>query len=292
MIKLERGNIKLLIERPEKGYRGTRFDWTGKVVQLYWKNIPFCTSENYKGRKVNGGRGFFNEFGLTDPVGYDDCKVGAFFPKIGVGLLCKETPEPYDFSHTYRMKPIHFSEVVDNSAVLFHCLNKDFDSAFFLKKEFNICEDGFTIDYFLENVGQCEIKTSEYVHNFLAPGGKNISKHTRLRFNGKLCPIQYNKGLSANAVVLYNEHTVNWSRTPNEEFFYENIADPVKNSTNWTLINEHLGIGISETVNFNPTKINLWGRKHVVSPEVFKGIHLKPGESDTWQRTYSVFNVG
>ncbi len=289
MIVLEKGNIRLSIERPEWGYKGTRFDWTGKVVQLWWNDISFCTTETKKGSPENEGCGFYNEFGMTDPVGYDYCKIGEFFPKIGVGLLCKESDEKYDFRHVYQLKPIEFSEVVDDDAVVFHCLNNDFDTAFFLKKKFTLTEDGFVIDYFLENVGNCELKTSEYAHNFIALAGKHISKNTRLSFHGKINKSQFNKGLSGKAIIVSDEHTIAWSKAPVGDFFYEKIAQPFKNGLNWTLENVQLGVGICESVDFNPTQINLWGRKHVVSPEVFKGINLQPGESDRWQRKYRVF---
>jgi len=54
------------------------------------------------------------------------------------------------------------------------------------------------------------------------------------------------------------------------------------------LVNEELELGISESVDFQPSKINLWGRAHVVSPEIFKSIKLQPGEIDCWQREYKV----
>jgi len=40
----------------------------------------------------------------------------------------------------------------------------------------------------------------------------------------------------------------------------------------WELINTKNKIGISETGSFNTTRVNLWGWKHVISPELFYDI--------------------
>lgn len=57
------------IEKPQQGYIGSRFDWTGKVIQLWWKGIPFCTSELFDSHSDQQGKGFFNEFGIDQPMG-------------------------------------------------------------------------------------------------------------------------------------------------------------------------------------------------------------------------------
>lgn len=288
MIELTNGHIKVLIQEPEEGYLGTRFDRTGKVVQLWWKGIPFCTSELLHDVSGQIGTGFFNEFGMTDPIGYKDCHVGSYFPKIGVGLLQKETNAPYDFFHAYKSKPCEFSEVREENSIIYHCLNKEYDSAFFLEKKITLTEDGFAIDYLLENIGNQNIETSEYVHNFLAPGGNPISSKTKLTFGGKIKDTSFIKGLNPDDIISYEENTIRWKKQPKADFFFEKIAVPQSNQVNWTLINEQLNLGICEIVDFKPSKINLWGRGHVVSPELFKSIKLPPGGMERWKREFKV----
>jgi len=288
MIELARGHIKVLIEEPDEGYRGTRFDWTGKVVQLWWKGIPFCTAELPHDGSDQIGCGFFNEFGMTDTIGYQACRVGGYFSKIGVGWLQKETNAPYDFFHTYRLKPFEFSEVREEDSVTYHCLNKEFDSAFFLEKKITLTEDGFVIDYLLENIGNQTIETSEYVHNFLAPGGNPISSSTKLTFGAKIKEASFIKGLNPDNTLSYAKNTIRWKKQPKADFFFEKIAVPQGNQVNWTLINEKLSLGICESVDFKPSKINLWGRGHVVSPEIFKQIKLLPGDTERWKREFKV----
>ena len=59
----------------------------------------------------------------------------------------------------------------------------------------------------------------------------------------------------------------------------------------WELLHHKHKIGISETANFKTNKVNLWGWKHVISPELFIPIFIQPGESTEWSRTYKVFNI-
>ena len=42
---------------------------------------------------------------------------------------------------------------------------------------------------------------------------------------------------------------------------------------------------------FKTSKVNLWGWKHVISPELFHSIHLKPTQIEEWTRTYHFFTL-
>ena len=59
----------------------------------------------------------------------------------------------------------------------------------------------------------------------------------------------------------------------------------------WELTNLKSNIGIRETGNFQTNKVNLWGWKHVISPELFYNIFIQPGKSTEWSRTYNVYKV-
>jgi len=59
----------------------------------------------------------------------------------------------------------------------------------------------------------------------------------------------------------------------------------------WEIINKKLNLGMSETGDFKTNAINLWGVPHVICPELFLHISLKPKEFKEWSRTYSVFKL-
>ena len=93
---LENNLLQLEIQEPGKGYCGSRFDWTGQITQIrYRRQHTFCTEETVDPALVNKlGRGLYNEFGIDQPLGYHDCSVGDKFPKIGIGLITRDTPGP------------------------------------------------------------------------------------------------------------------------------------------------------------------------------------------------------
>ena len=58
----------------------------------------------------------------------------------------------------------------------------------------------------------------------------------------------------------------------------------------WTLVHSPSGVTMSESVDFAPSRIAIWGTTHVISVEVFHDINLAPGESTRWQRQYEFFD--
>ena len=205
MIELAKGDVKLMIEEPCEGYVGSRFDWMGKIIQFWWRGQPFCSQESLTMPLNKMGRGFFNEFGITEAVGYEDCEVGGFFPKIGVGLLLKEDDLPYDFSRPYTIDSFKISWQKTSDSIFFFCQNMAPNSQFIMNKKLSLTENGFVIEYFLKNVGCAKMITTEYVHNFLAPSGGLISSDTVLAFKGEVNKKSFNTGLNASFLKILNQ---------------------------------------------------------------------------------------
>jgi hypothetical protein len=49
------------------------------------------------------------------------------------------------------------------------------------------------------------------------------------------------------------------------------------------------GHGVRVKEQFRLFKFALWAKSHVISPEFFVWIDLRPGETQTWQRQYTFF---
>ncbi|WP_439183848.1 hypothetical protein [Carboxylicivirga taeanensis] len=288
MIELFKNHISLSIEEPLEGYQGTRFDWTGKILQVRWKGTPLCTSELHQESSDLQGHGCSNEFGISRAIGYDTCEPGELFPKIGVGMLQKESREPYDFFHQYPCQPFDFTTKVHPAGVSLFCVNTHPVYGFRLNKTITLCDDGFVIGYEFINDGKEVFITDEYVHNFLSIGARKLSTNCQLKIGKAIRERQFAKGLNPDGCVMRNGNLITWKSTPESDFFFEDVSEPAARGLNWELTDKRLGLSISESVDFTPQKINLWGRAHVVSPELFKGIMLKPGETDTWQRTFKI----
>jgi hypothetical protein len=48
---------------------------------------------------------------------------------------------------------------------------------------------------------------------------------------------------------------------------------------------------MKEVTDFIPERINVWGHKHVISPELFVSIDLEPGKKQKWRRRYTFYHL-
>ena len=291
-INLKNEYLSLEIQEPEKIYRGSRFDWTGQIIQItYLDKHTFCTTETKdQFLKDKLGRGLYNEFGIDQPVGYNDCLPGEKFPKIGIGLLTKKSSDPYDFFQEYEITPYLFSFSIENTAIEFCCkTDKNQKFAFQLNKRIELNANSFTIHYTLYNNGKEEINTNEYIHNFLSINGKQINEQYKLFFPFTINTTKFNSIVNPENAVWVEGNSLMWNKTPSQQFFIDNLNCDYSGKGHWLLVHLEDKVGIEELTDFDIQKINLWGSSHVVSPEIFFRINIKPGDSLSWVRTYKTF---
>lgn len=290
-IMLENELLRLEIQEPGALYRGARFDWTGQITQITFKGKhTFCTEEKTEPAEINlKGRGLYNEFGIESALGYDECPIGERFPKIGVGWLKKESPQPYHFYYDYNVLPFEFSFEPFENSINFACYAKPLlGYGFILKKRLYIEENTFVIEYVLENIGEKLIYTNEYVHNFLAINRQLLDEHYQLKFPFRLNPIRLREVVNPGLVTQFGWHEIEWQSTPKSDIFFSSLFSGKLNEPVWELRHDEARVRIREEVDFPIQKLNLWGNGHVVSPEVFFEISVLPGESIKWQRRYAV----
>lgn len=289
---LKNNHLELHIDAPTENYSCTRFDWTGKISQLKFQNIPLTTIENTN--LINTacfGKGFYNEFGIDTPLGFHETAIGGWFHKIGIGLLKKEN-EQYLFHKKYAVKPAKFSVSTEANAVIIHCTSEAFNGySYKLTKEIKLYSSSFTIKYTLHNTGEKEIVTDEYVHNFMATDNALKGKEYALEFPFKLEPPLFDETVNTEQKVTIGSNRIIFKETPKEQFFFSNLSGGKLENAAWTLLNSNTKIGIQETGNFQTNKINVWGWGHVISPELFFKINIKAGKSLEWTRTFEVFKI-
>ncbi len=291
-IILSNNILKLEIQKPGEKYQGSRFDWTGQIIQIFYKNRnSFCTNESQLIDNENKlGRGLYNEFGIDKPVGYDDCKPGEQFLKIGIGMLKKESNDPYNFFHPYQVIPVSFNYEFTNDSITFFAETGIVNGyGFKLVKKIRLNANCFSIHYELFNTGAKPILTNEYVHNFLSINNRLIDESYQLKFSASL-------NLAGAIVnpedkVVTNEDIISFKDKVHEEFFFSEMMLVKENGASWKLENKIEKIGIEEKVDFTPKRINLWGKKHVISPEIFFEINVEPGDSICWERGYCIYET-
>ncbi len=289
---LKNKNLEIRIDLPLENYNFSRFDWSGKIVDVKFQNISLtnvertdCQNENYF------GKGFYNEFGIDTSISFDETEIGGWFHKIGVGLLKKEDSQ-YLFSKKYEIKPADFNIIPESNKIIISCTSDSINGySYLLRKEIELHENSFTIKYYLQNTGEKDIVTNEYVHNFTAINKDLIGENYVLKFPFSLKPKLFGETVNPELNVAIGQNEIKFNDSPKEQFFFSNLTGNATIDAKWELINLKSKIGISETGSFQTNKVNLWGWKHVISPELFFNINIKPGESTQWSRKYTVYKV-
>ena len=289
---LKSNSLKVAIDLPLENYKGSRFDWSGKISSIRFKDLPLTTIEDAGSKDVNFlGKGLYNEFGITNPLGYNETPKGGWFHKIGVGLLKKEHKQ-YLFHRKHVIRPAHFDITYEDRKIIIICKSELINGySYILKKEITVSENSFTINYSLHNTGEKKIITDEYVHNFMAINNALIGEDYTLKF-----PFQINSSLFDETVNSENKveiglDNVTFNKTPEKQFFFSNLTGGKELQAEWILTNLKANVGIKEFGSFKTDKINLWGWKHVISPELFFKISVDPKETVEWSRKFDVFKI-
>ena len=284
MIYLKNKRLLVEIAEPAKHYKRTRFDWTGFITQVTLDGqYTFCGVESIDPLIGCGGRGFCNEFGIDMPIGYDDAKVGELFPKLGVGLLKKTEEKEYLFHKDYDVMP--FPMTISNSDT---CIKYKLEALpcrgyeVIQEKTITLQDNSIKIDYKLKNVGTKDIITNEYCHNFVEINENSIGQEYVLQAP---YDIKLEKSELTNELTVIDKE-ISWLKTPANVFYFMQKAKGIEEYKYWEITHKPSGRSVREYVDFSPTKFALWGMNHVVSPEMFIDIQIKPGETKTWNRTY------
>ena len=289
---LKNKNLEIHIDLPVANYQLSRFDWTGKITAVKYKNVDVSGFEKMDiDDDTDYGKGFYNEFGIDAPLAYDETDEGDYFHKIGIGLLKKDGGH-YLFSKSYEIKPAEFKVTKESNKIIIECTAQNMNGyAYLLKKEIELLESGFVIKYNLRNTGEKTIATNEYNHNFLSINKDLIGSNYILRFPFLLNPELFWATVNPEGKVEIGQDEITFNGTTNEQFFFSNLSGGENVDAAWELIDTKSKIGISEKGSFKTSKVNLWGWKHVVSPELFFDVNVGAGQAIEWSRTYVVFEV-
>lgn len=286
---LKNKNLEVHIDLPHENYQTSRFDWTGKIQSVKFRGIPLSITERNNGQDENlFGKGFYNEFGIETALGFEEAEIGEWFHKIGIGLL-KKNESDYFFHKEFEIKPAEFIVNTNSASIEIKCISELFNGyAYTLAKRITLNDDGFTISYILTNTGKKEILSDEYTHNFIAVNNDSIGPGYILKFPFQIKPEEFT---DLEERIELGEDQITFNGNPNKQFFIGKLTEDASTKANWELIHKKQKIGIREVPSFKVQKVNLWGWKHVISPELFHYIHLKIGESTEWNRKYEIFNT-
>tara|TARA_B100000767_G_scaffold6252_2_gene6060 strand:+ start:7087 stop:7974 length:888 start_codon:yes stop_codon:yes gene_type:complete len=289
---IKNNTLEVAIDFPLENYKGSRFDWSGKISSVKFKSLPLTTIEDTGSKDVNFlGKGLYNEFGIASPIGFEETPMGGWFHKIGVGLLKKEHKD-YLFHRNHLIKPASFDVNYENQKIIIICKSENVNGySYILKKEITVSENSLIIDYSLHNTGEKRIITDEYVHNFMAINNTLIGKDYELKFPFPLNPSLFDETVNSENKVEIGLYNITFNKTPEKQFFFSNLTGGKELQAEWILTNLKANVGIKEIGSFKTEKINVWGWKHVISPELFFKISVDPKKTIEWSRKFEVFKI-
>lgn len=287
MYVLENNRLKVEVAAPGEVYNGARFDWTGFVTQVTLDGrVTYCVSERLEAGEGTGGIGLCNEFGIDTPLGYDVTGVNEQFLKIGVGLLTKKVDSDYDFFYNYDVTPVDVKVKITDQIVTFDSVAESLHGyKYRLLKKIALDNNKLVISYTLKNIGTLAFKTNEYSHNFIGINNEMVNENYQLRLPNM------RRLDTAVGTIEKSDQQLTWPVVPDGDFYAHIDIDrnTISEKYHWDLYHQTVRAGMREVNVFKPAKMALWGRAHVISPEVFIDIDLAPGEIKIWERCYQFY---
>jgi hypothetical protein len=284
-LKISGNRLDIEIARPGTSYKGSRFDWTGFITSVVLDGKhTFCVPESPIPGEGSGGFGFCNEFGIHTPIGYDEAKPGEKFHKIGTGLLTRPDESDYFFFDKYEVTPYPVKIDSGIDYVSFEVEPVECNGyAFHMTKKVCVKDNRMTIKYTLKNVGSKAIHTEEYCHNFISIDNNPTNSDYVLKF--PYCA----ESEETPDVLSVSGNEITWITQPQNDFYI--VPGGFKSIENhaWELLHKPSKVGVREISDFVIQKVAIWGKGHVISPEVFIEVDIEPGETQSWERVYEFF---
>jgi hypothetical protein len=309
--EITNGEIRAKIYLPDATngfYRGTRFDWSGVIYSLEYKQHqyygpwfdktdPTVHDFVYDGPHIVAGpcsaiTGPVDEF---QPLGWDQAKPGSVFVKIGVGALRKPRSGKYDNYELYEIvDPGRRTVTKNRDSVEFTQVLTDSSTGYGYIYRKNVrltnSKPEMTLEHTLKNTGTRPIQTSVYNHNFLvldgqAPGpGFVITVPFQIRSprppNQKLAEIRGNQIVY---VRTLDKHDV--AATPLEGFRDNPEDHEIR------IENSRLGAGLKISADRPLSSESLWSIRTVIAMEPYISMTIEPGSEFTWKSTYDYYTI-
>ena len=258
-------------------HESTRFDRLFAVTSLVdlERGVEWMAHESLIPNVGSGGVGICGEFGISEPVGYDDASPGEPFLKPCVGWLARDG-RPYRFMHPY--------PILDRGGATYEWGENRVTGVWEapalrgygcrVARSISLSGDALTFVYEMRNTGEKPISTTEYAHNFALCGGRALSEAYRLTTGSKADDP--------------NSPWIRYGTYPS----YARVDSPDSlEIRGWRMVLAPEGYAMEERDDFRAVRFAVWAQAHVFSPEIFKGIELMPGESDRWTRAYRFGDV-
>ena len=311
--KISNGKIHATVYLPSANngfYHSTRFDWSGVVGSLKYKNHDFYGSWFYKIDPATYDFGYDDTGVISAPftamvgpgeefntdrkaLGFDEAKAGGTFVKIGVGVLRKPDDSKFDHSKTY--------EIVDggkwtikktSNSVEFTQELADPSSgyAYIYKKILRLVpgKPQMVLEHSLKNTGTKTINSTVYDHNFWTldklPPGPGLVVKFPFQLQSTRPPNKEFAEIRGNELVYTKTLTGKDRVTSIFQGFGDTPAD-----YDIRVENQKVGAGVRIRGDRPISNLVLWSIRTVMAMEPYITMKIEPGSEFTWNLTYDYY---
>lgn len=290
--RLDNGVLAVSVYLPdvETGYyRGTRFDWAGIIESAEYARHRFFAPlhPEHDPLRHDSVSGPADEFAMFEPMGYAEAAAGESFVKIGVGLLARDSDEPYRFDGDYRiLHPGEWRVETGRDHVVFSQeLIGERGWAYRYQKRIML-EAGkpqLVIGYRLENIGRKAIDIDHYNHNFTliddTPYGPDYSVEL---------PFSTDEAKSINDLAWFRGNRIEAGQPlEDRSLWIELYNGEARGDYNAALVRNNLtGAAVEFSGSAAVERFVFWAVGRAACPEPFSRIRLRPGQGSSWSSRY------
>ena len=301
-------HVKVYLPDSARGfYRGTRFDWSGIIADLRYKEHRYYgpwfskTDPNvrdfiYDGPDIiaspcSAATGPAEEF--QPALGFEDAKSGGTFVKIGVGVLRKPDDQKYGSFRMYELVDGGTRGVKEGADFIefrqeVHDPSSGYGYVYTKTLRLKAGKPELVIEHTLRNVGKRTIEGSTYNHNFLIldeqPPAPPLT--VTLPFEPKIDAAKNQE------FVVAKDHQIVFLKTLTGK---DRVFTPVNgfggsvSDINIRIENASTRAGLVISGNRPLAKMALWAIRTVIAAEPFIDYKLVPGEETSWQFKYDYY---
>jgi hypothetical protein len=277
-------------------YRGVRFDrggvignWEVNGVTLFgpWKG----THDPANADDITGP---CEEFDQQTPPGYAAAAPGGTFVKVGVGELVKETGEPYQFMHRYRVadagKRTHVAAGAKHTFT--HELDAKCGIAYTLVKTVESADDAraavLKLRSTITNRGKTPLTTRVYNHNFFNANADPVGPAYAIDW-GRPLTVTKSEARFAELCAGGPSRLTFTGKLAAGQIYAEYAPTEPAGGYTFTMHHKPTGTAVEVSSDRPASALRVWGVSTCLCPEPFVTIDALPrGESFSWATTYRV----
>lgn len=293
-VTLRNGDVDALIFLPDAQtgyYRSSRFDWSGVVGCASYKGHTYWGEwfSTYDPNVNDSITGPVEEFRSAEGAeGYDAAAPGGQFVKIGVGVLRRDSAEPYKFGHQYPLVDGgHWTVHVKPRAVIFQQeVHSPGGVAYIYRKVLELDPHGprINIHHELRNLGGRPIVTDVYDHDFFMLDNRPTGPGMQVTFPFAPRPdepLEPAASIDGNRVIYRDELQQHQTVSAYLNGYSTAIGDD-----NIRVEDTNHHIGIEQIADRPITRLYLWSIRTTICPEAYIHLDVAPGRATHWTLHY------